>query len=239
MPTDLPPWAQSWPRESDKGLARTAVALWDQNDQNPNDCAAPRQSSELNRPGGGGTIGMLRSRSSDTSDSVGGTLTAGFHVNDMVATLSQTVVENGANVVKGQDFTLDVAGRLSVTKNVTVNVSLKESTNHYDSGDDSPAWKETKTRGRAWKLTAEQFPIRAERFKIEIPLVAGFASQFYQTKISARESDIGLITALVFVPVGLVILGLVHFGRLPTQVRGVGLLLVWAGFVSVVIHFLS
>ena len=82
----------------------------------------------------------------DTSNPAGGNLAAGYHVNDMVATLSQTVFENGANVVKGQDFTLDVAGRLSVTKNLTANMSLKESTNHYDGSDDSPVWTETKTR---------------------------------------------------------------------------------------------
>ena len=66
----------------------------------------------------------------DTSNPDGGNLTAGYHVNDMVATLSQSVVANGANVMKGQDFTLDVADRLSVTKNLTTGVSLKESTNH-------------------------------------------------------------------------------------------------------------
>ena len=47
---------------------------------------------------------------------------------------------------KAQDFTLDVAGRLSVTKNLTGTVSLVESTNRCDGGDDSPAWTETKTR---------------------------------------------------------------------------------------------
>ena len=75
-----------------------------------------------------------------TSNSNGGVLSVGYHVNDMVATLSQSVIEDGVTATKAQDFTLDVAGRLSVTKNLTDTVSLVESTNHYDGTDDSPAW---------------------------------------------------------------------------------------------------
>lgn len=81
-----------------------------------------------------------------TSNATGGALSVGYHANDMVATLSQDVTENGATVTKAQDFTLDAADRLSVTKNLTAGVSLVESTNHYDSTDDSPSWTETKTR---------------------------------------------------------------------------------------------
>ena len=81
-----------------------------------------------------------------TSNTAGGALAVGYHANDMVATLSQSVTEDGVTATKAQDFTLDAAGRLSVTKNLTDTVSLVESTNHYDGGDDSPAWTETKTR---------------------------------------------------------------------------------------------
>ena len=98
----------------------------------------------------------MRERESNTDDgancqsqrgnSTGGVLSVGYHVNDMVATLNQSVTEDGVTATKAQDFTLDVAGRLSVTKNLTGAVSLVESTNHYDGGDDSPAWAETKTR---------------------------------------------------------------------------------------------
>ena len=85
-----------------------------------------------------------------------GTLSLGYHANDMVATLNQNVIEDGVTGTKAQDFTLDAAGRLSVTKNLTGTVSLVESTNHYDGTDDSPAWTETKTRPDAatgWATT--------------------------------------------------------------------------------------
>ena len=82
----------------------------------------------------------------DTSNTAGGALSVGYHANDMVATLSQSVTEDGVTATKAQDFTLDVSGRLSVTKNLTDTVSLVESTNHYDGGDDSPAWTDAKTR---------------------------------------------------------------------------------------------
>ena len=82
----------------------------------------------------------------DTSVPTGRNLSVGYHTNDMVATLSQTVPVSGATVTMGQDFALDASGRLSVTKHLTNTVSLRETTHHYDSGEDSPAWTETKTR---------------------------------------------------------------------------------------------
>ncbi len=96
--------------------------------------------------------------SADTSSTLStpGELQVGYHANDMVATISQTGVENGANVTKTQDFRLDATNRISVIKNVTGSVSLEESTNHYDSGTDSPAWTDTKTRpdaSAAWTNT--------------------------------------------------------------------------------------
>ncbi len=75
-----------------------------------------------------------------------GDLDVGYHANDMVATLSQTGTENGVSVTKAQDFTLDATGRISTIKNLTAGISLEESTNHYDNGDDSPGWTDTKTR---------------------------------------------------------------------------------------------
>ncbi|WP_290514356.1 RHS repeat-associated core domain-containing protein [Aeromicrobium sp.] len=93
-----------------------------------------------------------------TSNSAGGgALSVEYHTNDMVATLSQPVTEDGVTATKAQDFTLDAAGRLSVTKNLTGGVSLTESTNHYDGSGDSLVWIETRTRpdaattwGAAW-----------------------------------------------------------------------------------------
>ncbi len=76
-------------------------------------------------------------------------LDVGYHSNDMVATLSQSGLENGVSVTKSQDFALDVAGRVSVIKNITDGVSLQESTNHFDRQGDSPAWSETKVRPNA------------------------------------------------------------------------------------------
>ena len=91
----------------------------------------------------------------DTISTLGtpGDLAVSYHANDMVAGLSQTGTENGVSVTKSQDFTLDVAGRISVIKNLTGAASLEESTNHYDRSEDSPAWTETKKRpdsGAAW-----------------------------------------------------------------------------------------
>lgn len=84
----------------------------------------------------------------DTSNSTGGgVLAVDFHANDIVATLAQSVVEDGATIAKSQDFTLDTTGRLSATKNLTAGVSLVEATNHYDRGDDSAAWIDTETLG--------------------------------------------------------------------------------------------
>lgn len=73
----------------------------------------------------------------------------GYHANDMIATLNQTVTEDGTNVVKGQDFTLDVAGRISKIQNLTGGANLNEWIHHYDGDDDSPAWTQIKTRENA------------------------------------------------------------------------------------------
>lgn len=78
----------------------------------------------------------------------GGNVSASYHANDMVATLSQ-----GG---KSQTFTLDPFGRISTTKNLSGGVSLVETTNHYADTSDSPAWTETKTRpnaSTAWTVT--------------------------------------------------------------------------------------
>ena len=78
---------------------------------------------------------------SDPSD-----LAVTYHANDMVATLTQGGVEDGVDVTKSQDFTLDAAGRISLIKTLTNGTSLNEDANHYDAADDAPSWIQTNTR---------------------------------------------------------------------------------------------
>ena len=94
----------------------------------------------------------------DTASPLGtpGDLATTYHANDMVATLAQTGTQAGVSVTQTQDFTLDASSRISVIKSLTGGVSLEESTNHYDAGNDSPAWTETKKRpdgATAWTNT--------------------------------------------------------------------------------------
>lgn len=87
----------------------------------------------------------------DTTTNLGSpsNLTVSYHANDMVAGLSQSGLENGTTVTKSQDMTIDATDRISTIKNLTGGVSLEESTNHYDAGDDSPAWSATQKRPNA------------------------------------------------------------------------------------------
>ena len=90
-------------------------------------------------------------RTTTLNSGTGGAATIGYHANDMVATITQGT--------KKQDYTLDLAGRVSTVKNLESSVSLKEATNHYDGPDDSPAWTSTKTRpdaATAWVSTWER-----------------------------------------------------------------------------------
>ena len=90
-----------------------------------------------------------------------------------------TVIEDGVTATKAQDFTLDVAGRLSVTKNLTGTVSLVETTNHYDGSDDSPAWTETKTRpdaatgwATAWNRNVETSVVVPGRWSVDPTVIS-------------------------------------------------------------------
>ena len=83
-----------------------------------------------------------------------GDLTIGYAANDMVTSLRQAIPDtNGTPQVRKQTFTLDGSDRVSTTKDYTDTVQLAETTNHYDSDNDTPAWTETKTRpdsGTSW-----------------------------------------------------------------------------------------
>jgi len=83
------------------------------------------------------------------SDASAGNLAVTYFADDMVKSLQQTVVEGDespVSVVRRQEFGLDASGRVSLLKTLTAGVSLNEQTNHYDAGDDSPSWTETKSR---------------------------------------------------------------------------------------------
>lgn len=74
------------------------------------------------------------------------TLAIGYHANDMVATLEQTVSTGTGTAVKKQTFTLDASDRISETVTRTNGVTLRQTLNHYDGSSDSPAWTKTETR---------------------------------------------------------------------------------------------
>ena len=90
-------------------------------------------------------------RTTRLATGAGGASTLTYHANDMVATITQ-----GS---KKQDYTLDLARRVSRVQSLTSNVILREATNHYDSGDDSPAWTGINTRpdaATAWTESWER-----------------------------------------------------------------------------------
>lgn len=76
----------------------------------------------------------------------GGSLAVGYHANDMVASLEQTIASGAGTQLKKQSFTLDASDRVSQTVTRTDGVALLQTLNHYDNSSDSPAWIETKTR---------------------------------------------------------------------------------------------
>jgi len=78
----------------------------------------------------------------DTSQPTGGVLTAKYYGDEMVAKLSQTT----AGVLSEKSYALDALGRIGETTSATAGVDLRQSVNHYDGGDDSPAWTLDKTR---------------------------------------------------------------------------------------------
>ena len=73
-------------------------------------------------------------------------LSVGYHANDMVASLEQTVPAGAGTVLKRQTFTLDASDRISQAVTRTDGVALRETLNHYDGSSDSPAWTQVKTR---------------------------------------------------------------------------------------------
>lgn len=73
-------------------------------------------------------------------------LSIGYHANDMVASLQQTVPIGAGTALKQQLFALDASGRVSQTRTLADGALLREMLNHYDGAADSPAWTETKSR---------------------------------------------------------------------------------------------
>lgn len=87
---------------------------------------------------------------------VPGAVSATYHANDMVATLTQAGTTGGVNAEKSQDFTLDAAGRISTIDASTAGVVLSKTAHHYDGSDDSPVWIQSQTRpnaSTAWTTT--------------------------------------------------------------------------------------
>lgn len=73
-------------------------------------------------------------------------LAVGYHANEMVASLEQTIASGAGTQLKKQSFTLDASDRIAQTVTRTDGIALLQTLNHYDDSSDSPAWTETKTR---------------------------------------------------------------------------------------------
>lgn len=91
-----------------------------------------------------------------------GDLTIKYFADDMVASLSQVVPNDDTNgtMTFANTYELDAAERVSVITAATDGVALRESTNHYAGGGDSPAWTSVKTRANAtdpWATTWSRF----------------------------------------------------------------------------------
>ncbi|GAA3515735.1 hypothetical protein GCM10022234_08520 [Aeromicrobium panaciterrae] len=130
---------------------------------------------------------------SNTTTVGGGNVTVGYHADDMVATMSQTV----SGVVKAQDYTLDVSGRLSVTKNLTGGVSLRESTDHYDGSSDSPAWTETKTRPDASTAWATAWARNVSGLGGDLAAIAS-SDGSVKLQFANLHGDVAMVTDLNF-----------------------------------------
>jgi RHS repeat-associated protein len=88
--------------------------------------------------------------------------TLSYHANDMVATIQQTLPDpdTGVAQVRKQTFSLDASNRISVVKDYTDSAQLAETTNHYDTSTDNPAWTQRKTRPdttTAWDTTWQRY----------------------------------------------------------------------------------
>lgn len=74
-------------------------------------------------------------------------LAVGYHANDMVAKLAQTVPDGaGGTSARSKSLTLDASDRVSTTTDTTAGVELRSTVNRYVDGDDSPAWIESESR---------------------------------------------------------------------------------------------
>ena len=90
----------------------------------------------------------MPAKHTNQADVVGaGDLQLGYHANDMVATLEQTVPDGtGGTVDKLQTFSLDASDRISTIVTRTDGIALTETVNHFDGDSDSPAWTLTTRR---------------------------------------------------------------------------------------------
>lgn len=77
----------------------------------------------------------------DTDQPAGSEATIDYHADEMVAKIEQGT--------QAKAYSLDAAQRISKTTQTTSSVALREVTNHYVDGGDSPSWMATATRPNA------------------------------------------------------------------------------------------
>lgn len=93
----------------------------------------------------------------DTDAPDGSSLTATYHANDMVASLTQSAPDGvGGASVSTKVYRLDVSGRISEISAVETDAEVRRVTNHYDGSqeEDSPSWAKIETRedeSAAWQ----------------------------------------------------------------------------------------
>lgn len=97
----------------------------------------------------GRTLTVPKAHTDQAGVAAASNLTIGYHPDDMVASLQQTVANGAGTAVKRQDFALDASARISRIDESTAGAMLKESTHHYTDTGDAPAWTETRTRANA------------------------------------------------------------------------------------------
>ena len=73
-----------------------------------------------------------------TLNPTAGQTTLAYHANDMVASITQGTTAT--------TYSLDPLDRISVAEHKTAGVTLRETTDHYAAGWDTPAWTQTRTR---------------------------------------------------------------------------------------------
>lgn len=109
----------------------------------------------------GRTLTMPAAHTSQAGVDGASGLTIGYHANDMVASLTQTVPDpTGEELAKRQAFTLDASDRISAITTSVAGTVLTETLNHYDGESDNPAWTETRKRtdgDSAWETTWHRY----------------------------------------------------------------------------------